>query len=46
MAAGKTENLEEVVNAADLKPVITRDPKEAIVVLFDISGSMAGKFFN
>lgn len=46
MAAGKTENLEEVVDAADLKPVITREPKEAIVVLFDISGSMAGKFFN
>lgn len=46
MAAGKTENLEEVVDCKDLKPVITRDPKEAIVVLFDISGSMSGRFFN
>lgn len=46
MAAGKTENLEEQVDISSLKPVITREPKEAIVVLFDISGSMGGKFFN
>jgi Mg-chelatase subunit ChlD len=46
MAAGKTENLEEAVDKKDLKPVITREPKEAIVVLFDISGSMGSKFFN
>lgn len=31
---------------ADFKPVITREPKEAIAVLFDISGSMSSKFFN
>ena len=46
MAAGKTENLEEAVDKKDLKPVITREPKEAIVVLFDHSGSMGSKFFN
>lgn len=28
-----------------MKPVITREPKEAIVVLFDISGSMGDKYF-
>lgn len=38
--------MEELVDKNDLKPVITRDPKEAIVVLFDISGSMGSKFFN
>ena len=31
---------------ADFKPVITREPKEAIAVLFDISGSMGSRFFN
>lgn len=31
---------------ATIKPVITREPKEAIVVLMDISGSMGSKFFN
>lgn len=46
MAAGKTENLEEAVDIKDLKAVITREPKEALVVLFDVSGSMGGKFFN
>lgn len=34
------------MDAKDLKPVITREPREAIVVLFDISGSMGGRFFN
>lgn len=28
-----------------MKPVITREPKEAIVVLFDISGSMGDRYF-
>ena len=46
VAAGKTENLEEAVDLADIKPVITREPKEALAVLMDISGSMGGKFFN
>lgn len=40
-----TENVEEAV-AAKLVPKITRDPKEAIIVLFDISSSMGGGFFN
>ena len=31
---------------ADFKPVITREPKEAIAVLFDVSGSMGSRFFN
>ena len=42
----KSENVEEVIDISDFKPVITREPKEAIAVLFDISGSMGGKFFN
>lgn len=46
MAAGKTENLEEVIDLKQMKPVITRTPKQAIVVLFDISGSMATKYFK
>lgn len=44
--AVNTENTEVKINKADLKPVITREPKEAIVVVFDISGSMGSKFFN
>lgn len=44
--AVNTENTEVKINKNDLKPVITREPKEAIVVLFDISGSMGSKFFN
>lgn len=46
VGAGKTENLEEVVDMGDVKPIITRTPKEAIVILFDISGSMGSRFFN
>lgn len=46
VGAGKSENLEEQIDLKDLKPVITREPKEAIVVLFDISGSMGSKFFT
>lgn len=46
MGAGKTENLEEAVDLKDIKPVITREPKEAIAILMDISGSMGDKFFN
>jgi hypothetical protein len=42
----KSENVEEVIDMADFKPVITREPKEAIAVLFDISGSMGSRFFN
>lgn len=41
-----TESVEEVIDTSNLKAVITRDPKEAIVVLFDISGSMGSYFFN
>ncbi len=44
--AVSTENTEVAINKADLKPIITREPKEAIVVLFDISGSMGSKFFD
>lgn len=46
VGAGKTENLEEHVDLAQIKPIITREPREAIAVLMDISGSMGGKFFN
>lgn len=42
----KSENVEEAIDEANFKPVITREPKEAIAVLFDISGSMGGGFFN
>ena len=42
----RSENVEEAVDMKDLKPVITRDPKEAIAILFDISGSMGSRFFN
>jgi ubiquitin-conjugating enzyme E2 D/E len=35
-----------VIDLGNLKPVITRPPKEAIAVLFDVSGSMGGQFFN
>lgn len=45
MASVQTENLEENVDHQNLKPVITRTPKEAIVVLFDTSGSMSNPFF-
>ena len=41
-----SENVEEVIDMKDMKAVITRQPKEAIAVLFDISGSMGGGFFN
>ena len=41
-----SENVEEVIDEKNFKPVITRDPKEAIAVLFDISGSMGSRFFN
>lgn len=40
-----SENVEEVV-ATEMKPVITRDPKEAIAVLLDVSGSMSSQFFQ
>ena len=42
----KSENVEEVIDVKDMKPVITRDPKEAIAILFDVSGSMGTGFFN
>lgn len=42
----QSENVEEVINIADFKPVITREPKEAIAILFDVSGSMGTGFFN
>ena len=42
----KSESVEEVIDVANLKPVITRPPKEAIAVLFDVSGSMGSLFFN
>ncbi len=35
-----------MIDLGNLKPVITRPPKEAIAVLFDVSGSMGGQFFN
>ena len=38
--------MEKVVDCVDIKPIITKDPAEAIVVLLDISGSMGGKFFS
>ena len=44
--AVNTENTKVKINKPDLKPVITREPKEAIVVVFDISGSIGSKFFN
>ncbi len=42
----RSENVEEVIDLSNLKPVITRPPKEAIAVLFDVSGSMGSQFFN
>ena len=42
----QSENVEEAIDIKQLKPVITREPKEAIAILFDISYSMSGKFFN
>lgn len=42
----KSENVEEVIDEKSFKPVITREPKEAIAVLFDVSGSMGSGFFN
>ena len=35
-----SENVEEVIDKKNFKPIITRNPKEAIAVLFDISKSM------
>ena len=42
----RSENVEEAIDLSNLKPVITRPPKEAIAVLFDVSGSMGSQFFN
>ena len=42
----KSQNVEEAIDLTNLKAVITREPKEAIAVLFDVSGSMGGGFFN
>ena len=35
-----------MIDVKDMKPVITREPKEAIAILFDVSGSMGTGFFN
>ena len=42
----QSENVEEAIDPKNMKPKITREPKEAVAVLFDVSYSMKSHFFN
>jgi len=41
-----SESIEEKIDMKNMKPRITREPKEAIAILFDVSISMKSPFFG